>query len=58
MPRAIHVSGSQAAVNNATQLINYVIENGPHLPPVGPGGGLPVGMGKVIMTTLLLLRVH
>jgi len=57
MPRAIHVSGSQAAVNNATQLINYVIENGPHLPPVGPGGGLPVGMGKVIMTTLLL-RVH
>jgi far upstream element-binding protein len=50
-PRKINVSGTQAAINMATQLISYVMENGPTLPPlpgqVPPmmGGGAGAGMG-------------
>ena len=40
--RKINVSGTQTAIALATQLISYVMENGPILPPAagGMGGGM------------------
>lgn len=45
MPRKINVSGTQTAITLATQLITYVMENGPILPPStgGMGGGMQQG---------------
>lgn len=37
VPRKVEVSGTQEAVTEAIGLITYVIENGPHLPPLQPG---------------------
>jgi len=37
VPRRVEVTGTQAAVKDAIALINWVIENGPHLPPLQPG---------------------
>lgn len=44
VPRKINVSGTQTAITLATQLISYVMDNGPTLPPLG-GGGMMGGMG-------------
>ena len=59
VPRKIHVSGTQAAITLATQLISYVVEHGPTLPPLGMAGaaapgayGVPkpaMGMGMGMM---------
>lgn len=40
-PRKVHLSGTQASVTAAMQLVNYVIEHGPGLPPLAAGG--PMG---------------
>lgn len=45
VPRKINVSGTQTAITLATQLISYVMDNGPTLPPLGGGGGMMGGMG-------------
>ena len=42
VPRKINVSGTQTAISLATQLISYVMENGPILPPAA--GGMAGGM--------------
>ena len=49
VPRKINVSGTQAAITLATQLISYVMEHGPQLPPLAggmPGGGAYGNMMK------------
>lgn len=45
LPRKIILVGTQVAVQNAIQLVNYVIENGPGLPPLGIKPGIE-GMGQ------------
>jgi len=40
-PRKVHLLGTQASVTAAMQLVNYVIEHGPGLPPLAAGG--PMG---------------
>ena len=47
VPRKINVSGTQTAITLATQLISYVMDNGPTLPPLagGMGGGMMGGGG-------------
>lgn len=41
------MSGTQTAITLATQLISYVMDNGPTLPPLagGMGGGMMGGGG-------------
>ena len=50
VPRKINVQGSQAAIQTATHLITYVMENGPVLPPLvatGGGGGFGQSFSNV-----------
>jgi far upstream element-binding protein len=36
-PRPVEISGTTVSVKEAVELINYVMANGPHLPPLMPG---------------------
>ena len=47
-PRKVIITGTQAACQNAFELVNYVVQHGPGLPPLTMGGTLPGAVSHVV----------